>query len=107
MAVPEMSVLEWLRIIKKRYPDMGVLIITEHEKEYSKSKMVQVGASDLLVKPFSREQLAAQLYKIERERALRNRLSSSSITDELTGLNNRRCFYRQLKQEMKRAKRQK
>lgn len=106
IAMPEMDGLELLSLMSKDYPDVDVLIITGYEDEYSALKIVQTGASDYLAKPFTMEQLAAKLYKIEREKALKQKLYSSSITDELTGLCNRRFFYQKLRQEMHRAKRQ-
>jgi len=106
IVMSEMDGLELLRTIKKAYPDVDVLIITGYESKYSPIKIVQAGASDLLTKPFTMEQLAVQLYKIEREKALKNRLYYSSITDELTGLYNRRYFYERLKQETQRTRRQ-
>lgn len=45
---PEMDGLELLQIIKKRYPDVDVLIITGHESDYSLKKIAQAGAIDLL-----------------------------------------------------------
>jgi diguanylate cyclase (GGDEF)-like protein len=52
------------------------------------------------------EELEAKLYKIEKEKELKNRLYSSSITDELTGLHNRRHFYQKLNREIEGAVRQ-
>jgi len=102
----EMDGLELLGIIKERHSDVDVLIITEHESEYSPMRILEAGASDFLAKPFGREQIRAKLYKIEREKALKNRLYSSSVTDELTSLYNRRYFYEKLNQEIQRANRQ-
>ncbi len=104
--MPEMDGLELLRIIKKRYSDVDVLIVTAYQSNYSPMKIVQAGASDFLAKPFSLEQLGARLYKIEMEKTLRNKLYSKSITDELTDLYNRGYFYQKLKGETERAKRQ-
>lgn len=106
IALPEMDGLELLGIIKKDYPDVDVLIITDNENRCSPMKILKAGASDFVAKPFSLEQLAAKLYKIEREKALKHKLYFTSITDELTGLYNRRHFYQKLNQEIRRAKRQ-
>lgn len=106
IVMPEMDGLELLNIVKKSYSDVDVLIITGYESKYSPLEIVKAGASDFLAKPFSMEHLAAKLYKIEREKALKNKLYSSSITDELTGLYNRRHFYQKLRQEIERTKRQ-
>lgn len=106
IVMPEMDGLELLRIVKKRYSDVDVLVITAYQSNYSPMKIVQAGASDFLAKPFSLDQLGARLYKIEMEKTLRSKLYSKTITDELTGLYNRRYFYQKLKRETERAKRQ-
>ncbi|MBW2120849.1 MAG: response regulator, partial [Deltaproteobacteria bacterium] len=93
IAMPEMNGLELLKLIRREHPDTDVLIITGYQDRYSPLRIVRSGASDYLVKPFTVEQLAAKLYKIEREKALKEKLYLSSITDELTGLYNRRFFY--------------
>lgn len=106
IVMPEMDGLELLRIIKKRYSDVDVLLITAYRGNYSPMKVVQAGASDFLAKPFSLDQLGARLYKIEMEKVLKNKLYFKSITDELTDLYNRGYFYQKLKRETERAKRQ-
>jgi two-component system cell cycle response regulator len=106
IVMPEMDGLELLHLIKKKYSDVDVLIITGYRGKYSPLKIVQAGASDFLEKPFSLEQFAARLSRIEREKVLREKLFISAITDELTGLYNRRHFYRNLRREIQRVKRQ-
>lgn len=106
IVMPEMDGLELLRIIKKKHADVDVLIVTAYDSNYSPMKIVQAGASDFLAKPFSLDQLGARLYKIEMEKALKNKLYFKAITDELTDLYNRRYFYQKLKRETERTKRQ-
>jgi diguanylate cyclase (GGDEF)-like protein len=106
IVMPEIDGLELLGIIKEHYPEVDVLIITGHQHEYPPIRILEAGASDLLTKPFTIEQLGAKLYKIEKEKALKSELFHSSITDELTGLYNRRYFYEKLNEEIQRANRQ-
>lgn len=106
IVMPGMDGLELLRIIKKKYADTDVLIITAFDNNYSPMKVVQAGASDFLAKPFNLDQLGARIHKIEMERVLRKKLYFRAITDELTDLYNRRYFYQKLKRETERAKRQ-
>jgi two-component system cell cycle response regulator len=106
IVMPEMDGLELLHLIKKKHPGVDVLMITGYGDKYSPAEIVQAGASDFLEKPFSLEQLGARLSKIEREKILRETLFISAITDELTGLYNRRHFYRNLRREIQRANRQ-
>ncbi len=102
----KMDGFELLHIIKKRYTHVDVLMIGGDQGKYAPMKILQAGASDILPKPFNLEQLSVQLYKIEREKALKNRLYLSAITDELTGLYNRRYFYQKLDREIERANEQ-
>jgi diguanylate cyclase (GGDEF)-like protein len=104
--MPELDGLEFLALIKKRHSDVDVLMITESDCPYPPLRILQAGASDFLEKPFSQDQLALRLLKIEREQALKKRLYTNTITDQLTGLYNRRYFYKELKREIDRAKRQ-
>ena len=106
IVMPEMNGLELLQTVKARYPEVDVLIITGFERDYSALEILQAGASDFLAKPFGMDQLRARLHKIDRERALREKLYLRSITDDLTGLFNRRYFSQALRQETERAKRQ-
>jgi diguanylate cyclase (GGDEF)-like protein len=107
LVMPEMNGIELLRLVKKKHSHVDVLIVTGYQCRFSPLDIIQAGASDYLEKPFTLDHLAARLSRIEREKALRQRLYSSSITDELTGLHNRRYLYRRLHQETQRAKRQK
>jgi diguanylate cyclase (GGDEF)-like protein len=52
------------------------------------------------------DDLAAKLYKTEKEKDLKQRLHLSSVTDELTGLYNRRHFYQRLDREIQKAREQ-
>lgn len=106
IVMSEMDGVELLHLIKKGNSDVDILIITGYHGKYSPLKIIQAGASDFLEKPFTVEQLAARLSRIEKERTLRERLYVSAITDELTGLYNRRHFFCKLKKETQRAKRQ-
>jgi two-component system cell cycle response regulator len=106
IVMPETDGLELLEAVKTRYPEVDVLIITGFETDYSALRIVQAGASDFLVKPFDVNQLGARLHKIERDRAVRETLYLRSVTDDLTGLPNRRYFLQALKHETERARRQ-
>jgi diguanylate cyclase (GGDEF)-like protein len=106
IVMPEMDGLELLHIINSKYSHVDVLIISGYENRYSPMEIIQAGASDFLPKPFTMEQLKARLYKIKKEKALKSRLYTKAITDEMTGLYNRGFFYEKLRQEFERTKRQ-
>jgi len=106
LVMPEMDRLELIRTIKKSHSAVDVLIIMGRENKYPPIKILQAGASDFLVKPLNMDDLAAKLYKTEKEKALKQRLHLSSVTDELTGLYNRRHFYQRLNREIQKAREQ-
>jgi len=106
-----LSVLE--HILKEGY-DIPVIMITGHGDEEVAVKAMKEGAYDYIVKSAkilytlpsaihkTLEQQRAEKTKAELERELKK----LSITDDLTGLFNRRYFYHRLEEEMVRAKRQ-
>jgi DNA-binding NtrC family response regulator len=83
LLLPEIDGLKLVHIIQERYPHVEVLIVTDKATTCSPIKIVQAGATDFLAKPFTMEELEAKLYKIEKEKELKNRLYSSSITDTI------------------------
>ena len=105
-ALPQMDSLELIQVIKKRYPETDVLVISENGQGHSPGELINAGCSDFMALPLSEDHLTARLYKIEKEKALRTELYRKSITDELTSLYNRRFFYTKLNEEINRAKRQ-
>jgi two-component system response regulator (stage 0 sporulation protein F) len=51
--MPVMDGMELLREIKKQHTDLGVILITGYEPDYSQASVKEAGASDYLTKPFS------------------------------------------------------
>ncbi|WP_105617660.1 response regulator transcription factor [Vallitalea okinawensis] len=61
--MPHMNGLELTEELYKRYPDMGVILITGHsEFEYAR-KAVKLGVADYILKPFQKEELLMTLLK--------------------------------------------
>ena len=88
--------------------DVPIIILTG-SKDSLKKKLrgFDLGASDFLVKPFHPEELTARVKSLLRMSALMNQLKERNaqlkklaITDELTGLYNRRCFFDKIKEQM-------
>ena len=90
--------------------DLPILAIVEPDDGDRAIKALDLGASDILVKPLDPEELLARVRTQVRKKryldALRSRLDQSmelAITDQLTGLHNRRYLQNQLEQFVKRA----
>jgi two-component system cell cycle response regulator len=89
-----------------------ILVLTVHDGESAILAGLNAGADDYLSKRTSAAQLLARLHTAQRilglEQALKLELEEKrrqSLTDALTGANNRRYFERQLQQDFKRTQR--
>lgn len=90
--------------------DLPILAIVDADDEARAVKALELGASDILIKPLDSEELLARVRTQVRKKryldALRSRLDQSmelAVTDQLTGLHNRRYLQNQLDQFVKRA----
>lgn len=102
ISLPRMKGFELTVRAKKMRPEMVVIIMTGYVDDFSYDSAMEAGASDFIKKPFTPKELKARigLVKVqERQRVM-------SITDELTGLYNRRGFFTLAEQRLKLAKRQ-
>lgn len=107
LRMPRIDGFELIREARRLRPEILCIAVTGYAQDYGYMSAVQAGATDFLRKPFELEELQAKILRavIERDRALE--LLTLSITDTLTGLFNRRHFYKVLEQEITRAARQK
>jgi diguanylate cyclase (GGDEF)-like protein len=112
--MPEIDGISLTKLIKEKYPEIDVMIITGYDTDYSFKDVIKAGASDFVTKPFSIDEIEAKLNRIIRERNLKRELEEKneglkrlSIRDSLTGLYNQRHFYAELEKETERARRQK
>jgi two-component system cell cycle response regulator len=90
--------------------DLPILVIAEPDDEKKAVRALDLGASDIVIKPIDSEELCARVKTQVRKKryldALRARLDQSmelAVTDQLTGLHNRRYMRVQLEQFVKRA----
>jgi two-component system cell cycle response regulator len=90
--------------------DLPILIVAEPDDEKRAVRALELGASDIVIKPIDSEELSARVKTQVRKKryldALRSRLDQSmelAVTDQLTGLHNRRYMRVQLEQFIKRS----
>jgi PAS domain S-box-containing protein len=76
--MPGMDGIELLKEIKTHYPDIDVVSINAHSEDNTFTDMIARGASDFMLKPFSKDELEAKLNRIVRERNLKSVLTSQS-----------------------------
>jgi len=112
--MPGMDGMELCRAIRQQaWPGyIYILLLTVHDGESDILAGLEAGADDYLSKRTSAAQLVARLHTAQRilglEQALKVELEEKrrqSLTDPLTGTNNRRYFERQLHKDFKRAQR--
>ena len=70
ISMPRMDGMQLLEHISGEYPDVDVIVMTGHTKEFSFSKVIEAGAIDYLGKPFQADELKAKLTRCLRERDL-------------------------------------
>ncbi len=61
LSMPKLSGIEATKIIKKRYPDTNVLVLTMHENEEYVYQILKSGASGYVLKSAGRDELAAAI----------------------------------------------
>jgi diguanylate cyclase (GGDEF)-like protein len=106
LSLPDSQGLETVMAVRSEAPDVPVVIVTSLADEALAAYALQSGAQDYLIKdeiepgPLAR----AVRYAIERHR-LQRQLVNLSLTDELTGLYNRRGFFTHAERQLKLSKR--
>jgi len=98
-----MGGLELLHRARQLHPSLTVILMTGFVQEFSYDEALRAGAADFIKKPFTAQELLARL-KYAR---LKEHLRELSITDELTGLANRRGFFTFAQQQIKQLRRSK
>jgi len=101
--MPGIEGFELTQIAKKIRPDMAVIIMTAYAEEFSFDNAIEAGASDFIKKPFTLNELILRIQHVE----LQEKVRTMAVTDELTGLYNRRGFFSLVEQLLKLCKREK
>jgi len=103
VVLPGMDGFELTERSKKLRPDMPVIIMTGFTEDFSYERAIEAGASDFIKKPFALHELIIRIRLVK----LQEKLLKMSVTDELTGLYNRRGFFALIEQQLKLSNRQK
>jgi diguanylate cyclase (GGDEF)-like protein len=107
LSLPDSKGLDSFERIRREAPGVPLVILSGLEDQAIAMEAVRRGAQDFLVKGrFNGGVLSRTLrYAIERHR-LQSQIFALSLTDELTGLSNRRGFEARVLDDLRRAKRQ-
>ncbi len=103
--MPRMDGIQLINYLHEKHPHIDIVAITGHSTDYTYTDVVQSGASDFIIKPFTLNEMEAKVRRIVRERVLRKKLEHLAVHDSLTGLYNRRYFEEAVRKEAVRASR--
>ncbi len=101
IVMPGMRGLELVSRAKRLHPSMTAIVMTGFVEEFSYDEAIRSGAADFIKKPFTVQELIVRI----KHAKLQDHLRELSITDELTGISNRRGFFAFAQQQMKHARR--
>jgi two-component system cell cycle response regulator len=93
IVMPEMDGISLTKELSKRFQSLPVMIITGYTEEYSAETAMASGAREFIKKPFSTTEFIIRFDKMMREHRAEEALLVLSLTDDLTGLYNRRRFF--------------
>jgi len=101
--MPGIEGFELTHKAKEIIPDMAVIIMTAYAEEFSYDNAMEAGASDFIKKPFTLNELMARIQHVK----LQEKVRTMAVTDELTGLYNRRGFFSLAEKLLQLCKREK
>jgi diguanylate cyclase (GGDEF)-like protein len=107
IVMPEMDGISLTTELLKRYQSLPVMTVTGYAEEYSAETAMASGAREFIRKPFSTTEFILRFDKMMREHRAEEALLVLSLTDDLTGLYNRRRFFVLTEQYLKVALRTK
>ncbi|PMP68065.1 MAG: hypothetical protein C0190_02120 [Thermodesulfobacterium geofontis] len=88
-------------------PHIKIFVILDYFKEEDLGKYFEIGADEVILKPFTLNEFKARLSKLLKEHYLDIKLQKFIIEDPLTQIYNRRYFEEAIKEEVYKALRQK
>jgi len=101
IVLPGMKGLELADRTHHLQPEMSIIVTTGFIDNFSYDEAIAAGAADFITKPFSLNELMIRIKHVR----LQERLRKMTITDELTGLPNRRGFFVLAEQQLRSAQR--
>ena len=107
IVMPHMDGVTLTEELLRLYSNLPIMLVTGHAQEHSAESAMAAGAREFIRKPFSVEEFIMRFDKMMRDYKEEKALLALSLTDELTGLCNRRRFFILTEQYLKVAIRRK
>ncbi|MDA8099254.1 MAG: diguanylate cyclase [Nitrospiraceae bacterium] len=101
IVMPGMGGFELIARAKQLHPGVTAIVMTGFVDKFSYDEAMRAGAADFIKKPFTTQELLVRLKHAQ----MQDHLRELSITDELTGLANRRGFFAFAVHQLKQARR--
>ena len=105
--LPDMEGMELVAPLKELHPDLAVIVITGYASLETALQALKEGAADYITKPLDMEKVLEAIGEALEKQRLVVELRKLSLSDDLTGLLNRRGFMRVAKHQLKVANRSK
>jgi len=105
--LPDMDGMELVAPLKELHPDLAVIVITGYASLETALQALKKGAANYITKPLDMEKVLAAIGEALEKQRLVVELRKLSLSDDLTGLLNRRGFMRVAKHQLKVANRSK
>jgi two-component system cell cycle response regulator len=106
IALPGMTGFQLSEQAKSLCSDTAVIIMTGYIDDFSYDSAIEAGAADFIKKPFTLKELKARIEHVRMNARIQERQRAIAITDELTGLYNRRGFFTLVEQQFRLARRE-
>jgi diguanylate cyclase (GGDEF)-like protein len=103
IVMPHMDGVTLTEELLRLYSNLPVMLMTGHAQEHSAESAMAAGAREFIKKPFSIQEFIIRFDKMMCDHKGEKALLALSLTDELTGLCNRRRFFILTEQYLKAA----
>jgi diguanylate cyclase (GGDEF)-like protein len=106
LSLPDSQGIATVHAVRAEAPDVPIVVVTGTADERLAAQSLQSGAQDYLIKDEIDPRMLARSIRYAMDRhQLQRELVNLSLTDELTGLNNRRGFFTLAERQLKLSRR--